>query len=70
MECIQYDAHMSYEITGRINCKHLTDGRHGYDGYVSFLAPNSMKRRTELHFSSRACLFYGGFVFGDAMMDS
>jgi hypothetical protein len=28
-----------------------------------------MERTTELHFSSRACLFYGGFVFGDAMMD-
>jgi hypothetical protein len=28
-----------------------------------------MERRTELHFSSRACHFYGGFVFGDAMDD-
>jgi hypothetical protein len=28
-----------------------------------------MERGTELHFSSRACLFYGGFVFGDAMDD-
>jgi hypothetical protein len=69
MECLHYDTHMSYEITGRINCKHLMDGWHGHDGYLSFLAPNSMERRTELHFSSQACLFYGGFVFGDAMDD-